>query len=104
VVLILHFTGKRLIWLTYQPSEPTKLLTYKWSFDCESSHNINPLNAELNPICNLLALLAHHILHVSRITVNWKRISETTYMRNLRLHILQLYINYQLDALTIIYS
>jgi len=33
--------------------------------------NINPLNAELNPICHLLVLLgAHHILHVSRIRVN----------------------------------
>jgi len=32
---------------------------------------INPLNAELNPICHLLALLvAHHILHISRIRVN----------------------------------
>ena len=30
---------------------------------------INPLNPELNPICYLLALLAHHFLHVSRITV-----------------------------------
>ena len=31
----------------------------------------NPLNAELNPICHLLALLgAHHILHFSRIRVN----------------------------------
>jgi len=31
---------------------------------------INPLNAELNPICHLLVLLgAHHILHVSRIRV-----------------------------------
>jgi hypothetical protein len=31
---------------------------------------LNPLNAELNPICHLLALLgAHHILHVSRIRV-----------------------------------
>jgi hypothetical protein len=30
----------------------------------------NPLNAELNPICHLLALLGvHHILHVSRIRV-----------------------------------
>jgi len=29
----------------------------------------NPLNPELNPICYLLALLAHHFLHVSRITV-----------------------------------
>jgi hypothetical protein len=32
---------------------------------------INSLNAELNSICHLLALLeAHHILHVSRIRVN----------------------------------
>jgi hypothetical protein len=31
---------------------------------------VNPLNAELNPICCLLALLgAHHFLHVSRIRV-----------------------------------
>jgi len=30
----------------------------------------NPLNAELNPICYLLALLgAHHFIHVSRIRV-----------------------------------
>jgi len=29
----------------------------------------NTLNAELNPICYLLALLAHHFLHVSRIRV-----------------------------------
>jgi len=31
---------------------------------------INPLNADLNPISHLLALLgAHHILHISRIRV-----------------------------------
>ena len=30
---------------------------------------INRLNPELNPICYLLALLAHHFLHVSRIRV-----------------------------------
>jgi len=30
---------------------------------------VNPLNLELNPICYLLALLAHHFLHVSRIRV-----------------------------------
>jgi hypothetical protein len=31
---------------------------------------INPLNAELIPICHLLALLgAHHILHISRVRV-----------------------------------
>ena len=28
-----------------------------------------PLNPELNPICYLLALLAHHFLHVSRLRV-----------------------------------
>jgi hypothetical protein len=33
---------------------------------------INPLNAELSPICHLLAFLgAHHILHVSSIRVNY---------------------------------
>jgi hypothetical protein len=33
---------------------------------------INPLNAELNPIYNFLALLeAHPILHISGVRVNW---------------------------------
>jgi len=38
---------------------------------CQSCcQSFNPLNAELNPICYLLALLgAHHFLHVSRIRV-----------------------------------
>ena len=37
---------------------------------CPYLRGMNPLNAELNPICQLLALLgAHHILHVSRIRV-----------------------------------
>ena len=31
--------------------------------------DFNPLKPELNPICYLLALLAHHFLHVSRIRV-----------------------------------
>ena len=35
-----------------------------------SNEYFNPLNAELNPICYLLALLgAHYFLHVSRIRV-----------------------------------
>jgi len=34
-------------------------------------YDTNALNADLNPICHLLALLgAHPILHVSRIRVN----------------------------------
>jgi hypothetical protein len=37
----------------------------------QRNYFINPLNAELNTICHLLALLeAHHILHVSGIRVN----------------------------------
>jgi hypothetical protein len=32
-------------------------------------HDLNPLNPELNSICYVLALLAHHFLHVSRIRV-----------------------------------
>ena len=36
----------------------------------QSERHINTLNAELNPICYLLALLgAHHFLYVSRIRV-----------------------------------
>jgi len=39
-----------------------------------NGHYVNPLNADLNPICHLLALLgAHHILHVSRIRVKQSR-------------------------------
>ena len=38
---------------------------------CFPKTPFNPLNAELNPICHLLALLGvHHFLHVSRIRVN----------------------------------
>ena len=33
------------------------------------ANRLNPLNPELNPIRYLLALLAHHFLHVSRIRV-----------------------------------
>ena len=53
------------------------LFIYKHEYDLDSNSwlyilgVLNPLNAELNPIFYLLALLgAHHILHVSRIRVN----------------------------------
>jgi hypothetical protein len=45
------------------------ILVDKYSINNNTS--FSPLNAQLNPICHLLALLgAHHILHVSRIRVN----------------------------------
>jgi len=40
-----------------------------FSFPVAVNNSINPLNPELNPICYLLALLAHYFLHVSRIRV-----------------------------------
>jgi hypothetical protein len=41
------------------------------SIGVNATISVKPLNAKLNPICHLLALLgAHHILHVSRIRVN----------------------------------
>jgi len=41
----------------------------------------NPLNAELNPICHLLALLgAHHIFHVSRLRVKQHLIYSINYI------------------------
>jgi hypothetical protein len=48
---------------------------------------INPLNAQLNPICHLLALLgAHHILHISRIRVN---IHGSVHRKNILIYIQQ---------------
>jgi len=44
-------------------------VTFEWRYSYLL--HLKPLNAELNPICHLLALLgAHYILHVSRIRVN----------------------------------
>jgi len=47
-----------------EQGESLKSRKYKVVYDC-----INPLKPELNSICYLLALLAHHFLHVSRIRV-----------------------------------
>ena len=47
--------------ITTQASKQLSPLSSRWA--------INPLKPELNPICYLLALLAHHFLHVSRIKV-----------------------------------
>jgi transposase len=45
------------------------LKTFHQQTGLNFKEEINPLNPELNPICYLLALLAHHFLHVSRIRV-----------------------------------
>ena len=59
--------------LTLQPINGVGEMNEKGKF--------NLLNPELNPICYLLALLAHHFLHVSRIRV-----------KSLTLRLLMLYI------------
>jgi len=45
------------------------LLTTAVPYSKNIRKTFNPLNPELIPICYLLALLAHHCLHVSRIRV-----------------------------------
>ena len=48
-----------------------KITRYLSRSDWHWRRRVNPLNAAVNPICHLLALLgARHILHVSRIRVN----------------------------------
>ena len=48
---------------------------------CVSTENFNPLNAELNPICHLIALLGGAtIVVVGRLRVNvWKKLSRDTF-------------------------
>ena len=42
----------------------------------------NPLNAELNPICHLLALLgAHHIFHVNGLRVKWLYLLDSGFLQ-----------------------
>ena len=47
--------------------EPSDSIKYREVLSL--SKRFNPLDAELNPICHLLALLGVHFLHVSRIRV-----------------------------------
>jgi hypothetical protein len=70
-----------------------------WSNFCHGklAAFINPLNAELNPICHLLALLGvHHFLHVSRIRVNKKK----TYMETMSCYMCYTFRNF--DFVTVI--
>jgi hypothetical protein len=41
----------------------------KYVYSSNKILKFNPLNPELNPICYLLSLLAHHFLHIIRIRV-----------------------------------
>jgi len=66
-------TGKMCKWtahITHHTSHSTLWLVQALIGCSKTWIMLNPLNAELNPICYLLALLgAHHFLHVSRIRV-----------------------------------
>ena len=55
------------MYLLYHVKCPLFLSDFNFPTDFQTI--LNPLNAELNPICYLLALLAHHFLHVSTIRV-----------------------------------
>ena len=56
------------LWISSELCPSAVVMSDWFSYELLKSH-FNPLNAELNPICYLLALLAHHFLHVSRIRV-----------------------------------
>jgi len=58
----------------YSSETPSQIPMVSSALKHYAKWSINPLNTELNPICHLLALLgAHHILHISRVTVKrWK--------------------------------
>jgi len=61
--------GIKLIQLEQSRCVFTEYSKSKFSQNTTNLLSFNPLNPELNPICYLLALLAHHFLHVSRIRV-----------------------------------
>ena len=64
-------TEENQIWRVKSNEELDKLIKHK-----NIINYINPLNAKLNPICHVLALLGGHpILHVSRIRVKAQRLS-----------------------------
>ena len=50
-------------------AQSSHFLAIRISYRPSRIFRFNPLNPELNPICYLLALLAHHFLHISRIMV-----------------------------------
>jgi len=91
--IINYITAQRLSWFGHVQRMP----------DTRTVEKIfNPLNAKLNPICHLLALLgAHHMLHVSSIRVNWKPLTKRSQGRpkyrwedNIKQDICQLKIQY----------
>jgi len=67
----------------------TYFLKQLWTTSHETTctlWNVNPLKAELNPICHLLALLgAHYILHVSRIRIKLHYCMEKNLLLNFAL-------------------
>jgi len=74
-VVLQIYAMKGSTYLTPPPSLTLNPLTWRiwWGPNNASKWQMgfNPLNAEINPICNLLALLeAHHILHFSGLRVN----------------------------------
>ena len=62
-----HWTSLLATWINILT--PSLLLLMSFSMYARLPNDLNPLNPELNPIWYLLALLAHHFLHVSRIRV-----------------------------------
>ena len=72
VVIPTSASSNLLGYLTLKDDDATTLRyirDYTPNYKMSHPRRINPLKPELNSICYLLALLAHHFLHVSRIRV-----------------------------------
>ena len=68
--LTADFTLSSVLLYSHQHTDHHKRLAFVCDSIGGTFPSVNPLNAELNPICHLLALLgAHHIFHASRIRV-----------------------------------
>jgi hypothetical protein len=67
---LVHMENRRTLFYCLSLNIPWLQHTFYIFLNFSRLISINPLNDELNPICHFLALLAHHILHISRIMVN----------------------------------
>jgi len=70
------------VWSVTNGKNKRKYVGSEGLYNTDGKCRFNPLNPELNPICYLLVLLAHHFLHVSRIRVKlltFRRLMSYTY-------------------------
>ena len=71
------YTTLRYYFISLQKTVPNEILRVQCATK-RSDTILNPLKVELNPICYLLAFLAHHFLHVK--SLNLRLLMSHTYI------------------------